>query len=119
MSGTKTSDFHLNIFPVASGEESSHLETNEPFDLVEVELGNADMDSANFFLGGEMNAAFVGEPLQSQLSRTTSGDFLDLLDNMHQDTSLEDPPSKIPPRAPGSKWMPTPERPPMFPQKLY
>ena len=44
-------------------------------------------------------------------------DFLDLLDTMQQGVIGENPPNF--PRPPGSKWMPTPERPPMFPQKLY
>ncbi|CAI8027520.1 hypothetical protein GBAR_LOCUS15734, partial [Geodia barretti] len=66
----------------------------------------------------------VGDPFQMEPTPPSPAteppqDFLDLLDTMQQGNVGDDPPNFPFPRAPGAKWLPTPERPPMFRQKLY
>ena len=113
---TANSDYHLLMLQSAmlqsamfkSASESSPVSTEmvQPFDLTEIELTTSAFE--------------VGAPLSLQTDVDPPRDFLDLLDTMQhqqQGVSGERPQSMC--RPPSSKWMPTPERPPMFPQKLY
>ena len=117
-------DFRLDVLRSAIFEPASaasHAETGQPFDLTEVELTTSTHDPS-FPTGPPSvegaSAAFQMEPLSPPHAMADPPrDFLDLLDTMQQGGIGEHPNSLS--RPPGSKWMPTPERPPMFPQKLY
>ena len=87
-------------------------EAGPPIHLAEVELTTSTYPP----LGPVGGDPFQIEPAPSSLSEPPR-DFLDLLDTMQHG---ENPPNyPCLPRPPGAKWLPTPERPPMFPQKLY
>ena len=94
-----------------------HAEANQPFDLTEVELTTSTFDPSfpPHTSVDDAGAGFQMEPPpSSHVLVDPPRDFLDVLDTMQQG-GIGDTLS----RPPGSKWMPTPERPPMFPQKLY
>ena len=131
---TANSDYHLLMLQSAmlqsamfkSASEPSPVSTEmvQPFDLTEIELTtsayNPSYPPAHSSVEDAGSAFEVGAPLSLQTDADPPRDFLDLLDTMQhqqQGVSGERPQSMC--RPPSSKWMPTPERPPMFPQKLY
>jgi hypothetical protein len=96
---------------------ASHTEAGQPFDLTEVELTTSNFDPSYPppISVDDTGTAFQMEPPPSpHVLVDPPRDFLDVLDTMQQGGIGENLS-----RPPGSKWMPTPERPPMFPQKLY
>ena len=115
-------DTELDVLPPTFFETSSapsHIETGPPFNLTEVELTTSAFDPSypppptSISVDGVCASYFQMEPPPSP-PVDPPRDFLDLLDTMQQG-GLGDHST----RPPGAKWMPTPERPPMFPQKLY
>lgn len=117
-------DFRLDMLRSAVFEPASaasHAETGQRFDLTEVELAPLTYDPSYPTGPTSVDVASAGYqmelPSSPQVVMDPPRDFLDLLDTMQQENTGEQPNSLS--RPPGSKWMPTPERPLMFPQKLY
>lgn len=123
-SGVDDYDFRLDMLRSAVFEPASavsHAEIGQRFDLTEVELASLTYEPsyppAPTAMDGASAAYQMELPSSPQVVVDPPRDFLDLLDTMQQGDSGEQPNSLS--RPPGSKWMPTPERPLMFPQKLY
>lgn len=116
-------DFRLGMIGSAIFESTTALgapplSEDQQFNLTEVELTTSNfvplpptsVDGAVFQMEPPPPLSPLGD---------APPDFLDLLDTMQQDNGMiGNCPDNLS-RPPGSKWMPTPERPPMFPQKLY
>ena len=123
---TANSGLHLLMLQSAmfkSAPETSPIsaETVQPFDLTEIELTtsayNPSYPPAHSSVEDAGSAFEMDAPLSPQTDADPPRDFLDLLDTMqHQQQGVS---GERLCRPPSSKWMPTPERPPMFPQKLY
>ena len=102
----------------------SHTEPGPPFNLTEVELTTSNFDpsyppptpvlvedaSVNFQMDRPLSPSAVLDPPR---------DILDILDTAPHGAHSSSTSGGGHSWAPGSKWLPTPERPPMFPQKLY
>lgn len=117
-------DFRLDMLRSAVFEPASaasHAESGQRFDLTEVELAPLTYEPSYPSGPTSVDGASAGYqmelPSSPQVLVDPPRDFLDLLDTMQQGDIGEQSNSLS--RPPGSKWMPTPERPLMFPQKLY
>lgn len=117
-------DFRLDMLRSAVFEPASaasHAETGQRFDLTEVELAPLTYEPSYPADPTSVDGASAGYqmelPSSPQVLVDPPRDFLDLLDTMQQGDTGEQSNSLSRPL--GSKWMPTPERPLMFPQKLY
>ena len=117
-------DFRLDMLRSAVFEPASaasHAESGQRFDLTEVELAPLTYEPSYPAGPTSVDGASAGYqmelPSSPQVLVDPPRDFLDLLDTMQQGDIGEQSNSLS--RPPGSKWMPTPERPLMFPQKLY